>query len=106
MSSISDEIQQLQQRIIELEKQKKEQDEKHKKSSSYNFQIIGNLISEKKKSIVRDIKSSNNSRCVYGYQWQEQITYLEAIYNILHDFNERLTILEDNQNSTTSVTVH
>ena len=45
MTSISEEIQQLQLRILELEKQQKELDENDKKTSiGYNFKIINNLL--------------------------------------------------------------
>jgi len=40
MSSITEEIQQLQLRILELEKQQKEKDENYKKTSNYNFKVI------------------------------------------------------------------
>ena len=49
MSSLPEEIQQLQLRILELEKQKKESDKK--KSIDHNFKVINDLLTEKKTAI-------------------------------------------------------
>ena len=54
MSSITEEIQQLQLRIVELEKQNKENDENEKKTSlDYNFTIISDGLDEKKVQISK-----------------------------------------------------
>ena len=53
MSSITEEIQQLQIKLNELEKQKKENEENNKKTSiSYNFEVINNLLIEKKMKVT------------------------------------------------------
>ena len=55
MSSITEEIQQLQIKLNELEKQKKENEENNKKTSiSYNFEVINNLLNEKKTQITNN----------------------------------------------------
>jgi hypothetical protein len=47
MSSLTEEIQQLQLRILELEKQKKEKDEIDKKTSiNHNFKVLNNVLIE------------------------------------------------------------
>ena len=53
MSSIAEEIQQLQ--LNELEKQKKEKEGNDKKTSiNYNFGVINNLLNEKKTKIANN----------------------------------------------------
>jgi hypothetical protein len=92
MSSVTEEIQQLQLRIVELEKQKKENDEHDKKTSiDHNFNVINELLTEKKQKL-------SNKKCytVSGRETnQELVTHLEAVYNILHIIDERLKKLED-----------
>ena len=95
MSSVSEEIQQLQIRILELEKQKKEKDENDKIISiDHNFNVINDLLTEKKK----DIKNNKYSKSVplARYYDIELVTHLEAIYNILQIIDERLRKLEKN----------
>ena len=95
MSSITEEIQQLQIKLNELEKQKKENEENNKKTSiSYNFEVINNLLNEKKTQITNNRYSK--SVPLARYYDQELVTHLEAIYNILQVFNERLDKLENN----------
>jgi len=95
MSSITEEIQQLQLKLNELEKQKKEKEENDKKTSiDYNFGVINNLLNEKKTAITNNRYSK--SVPLARYYDQELVTHLEAIYNILQVFNERLDKLENN----------
>jgi len=94
MSSVSEEIQQLQIRILELEKQKKEKDENDKITSiDHNFNVINDLLTEKKKNI----KNNKYSKSVplARYYDIELVTHLEAIYNILEIIDKRLTKLEE-----------
>jgi len=93
MSSLPEEIQQLQLRILELEKQKKEKDERDKKTSiDHNFKVINDLLTEKKTAINnRYSKSVPLAR----YYDQQLVTHLESIYNILQIVDERLKKLED-----------
>jgi hypothetical protein len=85
----TEEIQQLKLRIVELEKQEK--DEIHKVNYS-SFKVINNLLTEKKNMIQRNRYSKSNP-FVKHYD-QETVTYLESIYNILHNVDERLKKLE------------
>ena len=88
MNSITEEIQQLQLKLNELEKQKKEKEENDKKTSiDYNFGVINNLLNEKKTAITNNRYSK--SIPLARYYDQELVTHLEAIYNILQVFNER-----------------
>jgi hypothetical protein len=94
MSSVSEEIQQLQLRILELEKQKKEKDESDKKTSiDHNFKVINDLLTEKKTAINNNRYSK--SVPLAKYYDQELVTHLESIYNILQIVDERLKKLED-----------
>ena len=91
MSSVPEEIQQLQLRILELEKQK---DESYKKTSiDHNFKVINDLLTEKKTAINNNRYSK--SVPLAKYYDQELVTYLESIYNILQIIDERLKKLED-----------
>ena len=94
MSSVPEEIQQLQLRILELEKQKKEKDESDKKTPiDHNFKVINDLLTEKKTTINNNRYSK--SVPLARYYDQELVTHLEAIYNILQIVDERLKKLED-----------
>ena len=92
MSTVSEEIQELQLRIVELEKQKKEKDENDKKTSiDHNFNVINEMLTERKHKL-------SNKYCytVRGRETnQELVTHLEAVYNILHIIDERLKKLEE-----------
>ena len=94
MSSVPEEIQQLQLRILELEKQKKEKDESDKKTSiDHNFKVINDLLTEKKTAINNNRYSK--SVPLAKYYDQQLVTHLESIYNILQIVDERLKKLED-----------
>ena len=96
--SITDEIQQLQLRILQLEKQKKEEEESlsKKESIDYNFEIISGVINDKKTAIKKNMycKSSQLAR----YNDLLLVKHLEAIYNILKILDNRLNVLEDKYN--------
>jgi hypothetical protein len=94
MSSVTEEIKQLQLRILELEKQKKEKDESDKKTSiEHNFNVINNVLTEKKSAINNNRYSK--SVPLARYYDQELVTHLEAIYNILQNVDERLKKIEE-----------
>jgi hypothetical protein len=94
MSSFSEEIQQLQLRILELEKQKKETEENNKKSSlDYNFNVINDVLTQKKKNIT-DNRYSKSVPLARFYD-EELVNHLEAVYNILQILDNRLKKLEE-----------
>ena len=94
MSSVTEEIRQLQLRILELEKQQKEKDEIDKKTSiDHNFKVINDVLSEKKTAINNNRYSK--SVPLARYYEQELVTHLEAVYNILQIVDERLKKLEE-----------
>ena len=94
MSSVTEEILQLQLRILELEKQKKEKDVSDKKTSiDHNFNVINDVLNEKKTAINNNRYSK--SVPLARYYDQELVTHLESIYNILRIVDERLKKLEE-----------
>ena len=94
MSSVTEEIRQLQLRILELEKQQKETDEIDKKTSiDHNFKVINDVLTEKKTAINNNRYSK--SVPLARYYDQELVTHLEAVYNILQIVDERLKKLEE-----------
>ena len=95
MSTVSEEIQQLQLRILELEKQQKEKNENDKKTSiDHNFNVINDVLTEKKTKITNNRYSK--SVPLARYYDQELVNHLEAVYNILHIIDERLKKIEQN----------
>lgn len=94
MSSVTEEILQLQLRILELEKQQKEKDEIDKKTSiDHNFKVINDVLTEKKTAIKNNRYSI--SVPLARYYDQQLVTHLEAVYNILQIVDERLKKLEE-----------
>jgi len=94
MSSITEEIQQLQLRIIELEKQQKEKDESDKKTSiEHNFKVINDVLTERKTAINNNDYSK--SVPLARHYDQRLVRHLEAIYNILQIVDERLKKIEE-----------
>ncbi len=94
MCSVTEEIQQLQLRILELEKQKKEKNAIDKKTSiDNNFNVINDVLTKKKTAINNNRYSK--SVPLARYYDQELVTHLEAVYNILQIVDERLKKLEE-----------
>jgi len=94
MTSVTEEIQKLQSRIYELEKQQK--DETIKKTSiDHNFSVLNGILTEKKTAI--DNNKYSKSAPLARYYDQEIVTHLEVIYNVLQIVDERLKKLEDKQ---------
>ena len=117
MSAITEEIQKLQSRILELETQKKkliQQDERYQKTSlEHNFNVISefNEVSITKKNefnaaMLRrypDFDPDNLDKArKYGHQTGEYIycdkkftANMESIYNILQILDKRLNKIEE-----------
>jgi hypothetical protein len=92
MSSVTEEIQQLQLRILELEKKEKDNSDQ-KTSIDHNFKVINDVLTEKKTAIINNRYSK--SVPLARYYDQELVTHLEAVYNILQIVDERLKKLEE-----------
>jgi len=94
MSSITEEIQQLQLRILELEKLELEKNENYKKTSiDYNFKVINDVLANTKNEIKN--YDHNKSPLLVKFYNRSLVTHLEAIYNILQNIDERLKKLEE-----------
>tara|TARA_B100000242_G_C42689248_1_gene322740 strand:- start:147 stop:425 length:279 start_codon:yes stop_codon:yes gene_type:complete len=89
MSSTENEITLLKQRLNELEK-KKEEDEEYKKINSldYNFNVLENIIIDKKKSI--SMNQYRKSVSISTSIDQKIVIHLESIYNILKILAKKL----------------
>ena len=92
MSSVIEEIQQLQLRILELEKQQQKDESDKKTSIDHNFKVINDVLNVKK----TDINKNRYSKSIPLARWYDEqlVTRLEAIYNILQIVDERLKKLE------------
>ena len=95
MSSVAEEIRQLQLRILELEKKEQDVINKTKLSTEYNFNVINDILSEKKNRVERNTYSKSNK--LAKYHDEQLINRLESIYNILQNLDERLKIIEDKE---------
>jgi len=98
MNSITEEIQQLQSRILELEKQQKEKEKEENENNTsidHNFNVINDLLNKKKKKTAINNNRYSKAFQLARYYDQELVTHLEAIYNILHIIDDRLTKLEE-----------
>ncbi len=94
MTSFTEEIQQLQLKILELEKQQKENDESDKKTSmEHKFKVITDVVTEKKTAINNNRYSK--SVPLARYYDQQIVRHLESIYNILQILYKRLKQLEE-----------
>ena len=94
MASVENEITQLKIRLSELEKKEQENKEYEKINSlDYNFNVLENIITEKKKSISRN--QYQQSVSIAKSNDQKIVIHLESIYNILKIFDNKLKQLED-----------
>ena len=92
--SLNDEIQQLQLKILELEKQKNKEEENLKKESlEHNFKIISDELNNKK-NYIKNNKYSKSVPLARYYD-EELVRHLEATYNILQILNKRISDLEN-----------
>jgi hypothetical protein len=83
------EIKKLQNRIIELEKEKKEKEELDKLSKNdidFNFNILNEILNSKKNGAHVGFETKEMR--------EELIERLEAIFNILNMLNSRVSKLE------------
>ena len=89
MASIENEITQLKQKIYELEKKEQENKEYEKINSlEYNFNVLENIITKKKKSIsMNQYKKSVSLATSID---QKIVVHLESIYNILKILAKKL----------------
>ena len=87
--NFNDEMRELQTKILNLEKLENNK----KELLDHNFKVINDVLIEKKAAIINNRYSK--SEPLARYYDQELVTHLDAIYNILHIFNNRLDKLEE-----------
>jgi hypothetical protein len=86
-----EETEQIQLKIFDLEMQKNEQ---HKNSPiKYDFDVIHDVLNVKKNRIKN---SKYGAGPLEKLRDQQLVRYLEAIYNILQNLDDRLSKLEEN----------
>ena len=96
MSFISEEIEKLQLRIVELEKQQQiEKETLNKNSISYNFSIITDLLNKRKPFIENGIICYPKNSHKDMMNTNQLVIQIEAIYNILQILNTRISKIEN-----------
>ena len=90
MGDFTTEIQKLQLRITELEKQKQKFENT---SFEDNMNLINIILDEKKSKINRNIYSK--SKPLAKWNDEQLVKRLQAIYNILQNLDERLCKIEE-----------
>ena len=93
MSFINDEIEKLQSRIFELEKQQIETLSKN--SISHNFSIITDLLNKRKPFIENGIICYPKNSHKDMMNTNQLVIQIEAIYNILQILNTRISKIEN-----------
>jgi len=93
MSFINDEIEKLQSRIFELEKQQIETLSKN--SISHNFSIITDLLNKRKPFIENGITCYPKNSHKDMMNTNQLVIQIEAIYNILQILNARISKIEN-----------
>ena len=94
MSAISEEIQRLQLKIVELENKEKEENNE-KISIEHNFNVIDDLIKDKFKNKTQLVQRGPTTDIKYIKTVQLCVVHLEAIYNILQILDKRLIKIEE-----------
>ena len=106
MSAITEEIQKLQSRILELETEKKKKDEIDKKTSlDNNFNVMDEFIKvvlTKKKEqndyYIKRLGPRSTPDCIDGDEVRYNVKFIanmESIYNILQILDKRLNKIEE-----------
>jgi len=92
MSQFDNEINLLKQRIINLEEQKKIQEETELKKNGNTLGSLKVIIDDKRNQIQKNRYSK--SVPLARFYDIEKLGYLEPIFNMLKDLNDRLDFLE------------
>jgi hypothetical protein len=92
MSKLDSEINTLRLRLATLEEQKRIDSETASDKKAYPLKTLEGIIDEKRKQIERN--SYSKSVPLARFYDQEKVAFLEPIFNILKDIQERLDVLE------------
>lgn len=93
MSHLDSEIKSLRIRLYELEEQKQIQTEKELEKKAFPLKTLEGIVDEKRKQIERNAYSK--SIPLARFYDQEKLGYLEPIFHMLKNIQERLDILEN-----------
>jgi hypothetical protein len=92
MSTIDSELETLRLRLASLEEQKRIEAETAAEKKAFPLKTLEGILDEKKKQIERNRYSK--SIPLARFYDQEKVAYLEPIFNMLKNIQERLEVLE------------
>jgi hypothetical protein len=92
MSHIDSELKELHIRLATLEEQKRIDSEVTSEKKAFPLKILESIIDEKRKKIERN--SYSKSIPLARFYDQEKLAFLEPIFNMLKNIQERLDALE------------
>ena len=93
MSSIDSEVERLRLRLAALEQQKRNEDAIAAEKRAFPMKTLEAILDEKRKQIERNRYSK--SIPLARFYDQEKLSYLEPIFNMLKNIQERLEVLEN-----------
>ena len=94
MSQLDSELNALRQRLAALEEQKRIQAEIALEKKTFPLKTLEEIIDAKRMQIERN--SYSKSIPLARFYDQEKLAYLEPIFNMLKNIQERLEVLEKN----------
>ena len=92
MSAIDSEVERLRLRLAALEQQKRIEEASAAEKKAFPLKTLEGILDEKRKQIERNRYSK--SFPLARYYDQEKLAYLEPIFNMLKNIQERLDVLE------------
>lgn len=92
MSSIDSEVERLRLRLAALEQQKRIEEAAAAEKRAFPLKTLEGILDEKRKQIERNRYSK--SVPLARFYDQEKLAYLEPIFNMLKNIQERLELLE------------
>jgi hypothetical protein len=95
MSQLDSEINALRIRLATLEEQKRVDSETASENKAFPLKTLESIIDEKRKQIERNSYSKNIP--LARFYDQEKLAFLEPIFNILKNIQERLDALEEKE---------
>lgn len=92
MSHLDSELDQLRTRLAALEEQKRIEAEKIAEKKAFPLKTLKEIIDEKRVRLERNCYGKSGQ--VVKWNDHEKVAFLEPIYNMLKDIQERLDLLE------------
>ena len=94
MSQLDSELSALRQRLAALEEQKRIQTETALEKKAFPLKTLEEIIDAKRKQVERNSYSKNIS--LAEFYDEDKLAFLEPIFNMLKNIQERLEVLEQN----------